>query len=108
MTDNSFLHRHGHGRLHVVLCAARLVMPDDAGGRNFYWLCLRSGHRTCGSVPGLTTASKSSKRRDEPIDAASFSLWSMGLSKVPMTYSIGHSRVRKWEILQKPSGSTAS
>ena len=66
--------------------------------------CLRSGYRTCDSVPGLTTASKSSNRRDEPINAASFSLRSMGLSKVPMTYSIGHNRLGKWEILQKPSG----
>jgi len=56
----------------------------------------------------LTTASKSSNRRDEPINAANFSLRSMGLSKVLMTCSIGHSRLRKWETLQKPSGSTAS
>ena len=49
----------------------------------------------CGSVPDLTTASKSSNRRDEPTNTASFSLRSMGLSKVPMTYSIGHSRLRR-------------
>ena len=57
---------------------------------------------------GPHKASKSSDRRDEPINAANFSLRSMGLSKVPMTYSIGHSRLRQWEILQKPSGSTTS
>ena len=69
--------------------------------------CLRSGYRMCGSVPGLTTASKSNNRRDEPTNAANFSLRSMGLNKVPMTYSLEHSRLRKWGILQKPSGSTA-
>ena len=37
----------------------------------------------CGSVLGHTTASKSSNRRDEPINPASFSLRSMGLSEVP-------------------------
>ena len=44
---------------------------------------------------------------DAPINTASFSLRSMGLSKVLMTYSIRHSLLSRVEILPKPNGSTA-
>ena len=51
--------------------------------------------------------SRSSNRADVLTNMASFSLRSMGLSKVLMTYSPGHSLLSREEILSKPNGSTA-
>ena len=61
----------------------------------------------CGSAPDRVMHSKSSNRADALTNMASFSLRSMGLSKVLMTYSPGHSLLSRVEILSKPNGSTA-
>ena len=67
----------------------------------------RSACQMCGSDPDRAIHSRSSNRADVLTNGASFSLRSMDLSKVPMTFSLGRSRLSIVEILSNPSGSTA-
>jgi len=69
--------------------------------------CLKLAWPTCGSMLAPTTVSKSNSREDAPTSMASLYLPSMHLGTIPIICSRRHSRLRRLEILPRPSVSIA-